>query len=240
MLGKSPVPKKSLAGLLLRSGSPAQPEPSQVKKRKKRGGRKQRSSNIELAERRKLVIKFRLKGKTLREIAKELNTGYMTVKRDLDIVKHEVHEKVSQFDREYALGKSISVYEQIESEAWEQYFGCAVGAPGRVQFLNLVRTARNDQVKLLTDVGLINKAPAQVHHQFEANQVLKGWTDDARRIVALAIIRSQMDQADGKDIPKTLLEAQAGGNGHGKVIDVPDATPEPVEAPTKPEEPSDN
>ena len=220
-MAKHPVTKGELAQSAILFG-----------KRAKKRGRRPRSTEIELSERRQEVIRLRLRGMTLREIAKSLGCGAMTIKRDLDAVKQEVHQKVSQFDRDYALGTSLSVYEQIEKEAWEQYYGCSQGSPGRAQFLNLVRTARNDQVKLLADVGLISRAPTQVQHQFEANQVLKGWTDDAKRIVALAIIRSQMD---GGDVPKALSEPQEGGNGRGVLIDASSEPSTPVEAPNSPE-----
>lgn len=207
MAGKNPVPKKKQVVVAAMTAAIGRP------KRKHRG-RKPKSSQIELAERRQIVIRMRLQGKTLREIGKELGIGYMTAKRDLDTIRSEVSEKVSQFDRDYALGKSISVYEQIEDEAWREYYGAASGGPSKAQFLNLVRAARNDQVKLLTEVGLINKAPVQVQHEFQAQAVLKNWTEDAKRIVALAIIRAQMEGADATK----LLE---GGNGHGKLIDIP-------------------
>lgn len=228
ILRKCPVPKKQLAQMSV----------LHTKKSRRRKHKIQKSTQMELAERRQLVIRMRLKGMTLREIAKELCCGYMTIKRDLDAVRQEVSEKVSQFDRDYALGKSMSVYEQIELEAWQQYYGCSPGSTGRAQFLNLVRTTRNDQVKLLTEVGLISKAPTQVQHNFEANQVLKDWTEDAKRIVSLAIIRSQMD---GGEVPKALLaaqEPQEGGNGRGRLIDLPEEMVEVSEPSGEPGEPS--
>jgi DNA-binding CsgD family transcriptional regulator len=199
---KTPIPKKNLVR-----------KPARSHKKERKLGKKLRSSQMELAERRQVVVRLRLQGMTLREIGKELGCGYMTIKRDMDIIKEEVGQKIAQFDKDYALGKSMTVYEQIESEAWAQFYGCANGTTSKAQFLNLVRAARNDQVKLLTDVGLISKAPTQVTHQFEANQVLKGWTDDAKRIVALSIIRAQMDN----HVPMKALD------GHSPtIIDIPD------------------
>jgi hypothetical protein len=209
---KSPVPKRK------------PPQSVQFVAAAKKRKRKHKSMNAELAERRQEVIRLRLKGLTLREIGKEMSLGYMTVKRDLDAIKQDVGEKVSKFDRDFALGKSISVYEQIEDEAWKQYYGCAPGSTGRAQFLNVARTARNDQVKLLCDVGLINKAPMQHEHKIESNRLLSGWTEDAKRIVSLAIIRSQMEQG----VPPNLIGA--GDNGKSKVIDVsPDLVTVPPE-----------
>jgi hypothetical protein len=218
----SPVPKKKLAQAAVMYAAQRRKKFNyQGKKR----GRKPKSTQVELTERRQMVLRMRLQGKTFRDIGKELGLGYMTVKRDLDAIKCEVAQKIDKFDRDYALGKSISVYEQIEEEAWAEYHRSVTGSPSKAQFLNLVRTARNDQVKLLADVGLIDRAPAKVQHKIETNKILEGWTDDARRIVSLAIIRAQMD---GGKVPSPLLEAHGGGNGHGKVVDVPAEVEAPV------------
>lgn len=235
----NPVPKKKVPEKQLKQMSILH---TKKVRHRKPPPRKLRGSNLEIAERRQMVLKLRLKGLTIREIGTELKCGYMTITRDLEAIRDEVKAKVSQFDCDYALGKSMSTYEQIESEAWEQYNNCANGTTAKVQFLNLVRTVRNDQVKLLTEVGLIDKAPTQVQHQFEANQVLKGWTEDARRIVALSIIRAQMDNSDSaKALLTAAQEPQGGGNGRGKLIDLPEGmvqvskpSGEPEEPPTEP------
>lgn len=161
------------------------------KEKKKRG--KHKSSFVEALERRREAFKMRLQGANYREIAERLDVGYMTVKRDLDIFKEELNKRITQFDKNYALGKTLSVYEQIEKEAWEQFHSSNFTA-SRIQCLNLIRTTRNDQTKLLMDIGLIGKAPTKVEHKVEtsAATALQGWTKEAQNLVALAIIRSQL------------------------------------------------
>jgi hypothetical protein len=203
-MAKCPVPKKK------------KPQAIQYLDNVKQRNRKPKSTSMELVERREAVTKLRLKGLTLREIGKELGLGYMIVKRDLDCIKQEVGEKITKFDRDFALGKSISVYEQIEDEAWKQYFGCAPGSTNRAQFLNVARAARNDQVKLLSDVGMIVRAPTHHAHTVEStSKLLEGWTPDAKNIVSLAIIRAQMDGTSTKELTE-------GSNGKSKIVDVPE------------------
>jgi len=156
--------------------------------------RSKKSSSDEISERRQMVMKFRLRGLTYRQIAKELGVGYMTVKRDLEAIRVSTRDKVSKFKHDYALGTSINTYEQIEEEAWKEAERCPHGSSNRAQFLNLARTARNDQVKMLMDVGLIGRSAQQVDVTVKADKVLEGWTKEAQQVVALAIIRSQMGQ----------------------------------------------
>ena len=185
--------------------------------------KRRKASAEELAERQQMVMRLRLRGLSYRDIAKELGVGYMTVKRDLERIKEETHSRISKFDRDYALGKTLSVYEQIEKESWEQYHGCAPGSSGRAQFLNLVRTARNDQAKLLMDVGLIGKAPQQVQHKVEADAILKNWTSEAKQLVAMAIIKTQLPE------PGEPVAEDDGSNGQTKpVIELPPSTQAPA------------
>jgi transcriptional regulator len=190
---KSPIPKKK------------------PKVRKTKRGRPKKLSAIELAERRQAVLTLRLKGMTYKNIAKEVGVGYMTVKRDLDQIRQENVQQVSKFNRDVAIGQAIASYNQVEVEAWQQYHKCSNGTNQKANFLHLVRAATNDRVKLLTEVGLVSKAAVRVEHKVEADAVLKGWTQDAKQLVAMAIIRAQM---------------QDGSNGKGDILDLP---PEAVE-----------
>jgi len=197
-MAKSPVPKK---------------KPVKPFFKKPKRGRPVKRSAIELAERRQQVLTLRLKGMAFKEIAKEVGVGYMTVKRDLDQVRQENVQQVSKFNRDVAIGQAIASYNQVELEAWLQYHKCSQGTTQRAQFLNMVRAATNDRVKLLTEVGLVSKAAVRVEHTVEADGVLKGWTQDAKQLVAMAIIRTQMQgKAEGQrevlELPPSMVSDQ--------------------------------
>lgn len=203
--------------------SPVPSKKSRLQKRKR--GRPRRLSAIELAERRQAVLTMRLKGLTLQAISKRVGVGYMTVKRDLDLIRQENLDEVSKFNSDVALGQALASYNQIEREAWLQYHRASHGTTQRAHFLNLVRAAVNDRLKVLTDVGLISRAAVKVEHTVEADGVLKGWTQDAKQLVAMAIIRAQMDGS------------VEGGNGEGReILELPAHMVEPAPSSEKREE----
>lgn len=189
---KSPIPKKKSRF-----------------KRKKRGKPKKLSA-IELAERRQAVMTLRLKGLSYKSIAEQVGVGCMTVKRDLDQVRQDNIQQVSEFNRDVALGRAIASYNEIEREAWIQYHLTKSGTSQKAQFLNMVRVANNDRVRLLTEVGLVSRAAARVEHKIETDGVLAGWTQDAKQLVAMAIIRAQMDGTE-----------RDRGNGKGSILELP-------------------
>jgi len=180
---KTPVKKKKLAQALVLSRKGA---PKKAKHRK--------SSKEEMYERRQLVLRMRLRGKTYRQIAKELGVATMTVKRDLQLIKDQQASRVTQFERDKALGECLQTYELIHQEAWEQYHSAVVGSDNRVKFLNLIRAAENDRVKVLMDVGMIGRDAVRIEHEHshKADAVLAGLTKDAQQLIAMALLKAQL------------------------------------------------
>lgn len=170
-----------------------------------------KSNQAEIEIRRKEVIKLRMRGLGLRTIAKELGVGHMTIKRDLAAIAEETRQKMEQLDRDHLLADCVSVYEEIEKNAWDQYHRCANGTQMKAQFLNVVRSARNDQVKLLTDIGMIAKAPQEVKHTI-TRDVIQHWSPAAQDLVAMAIIKAGLTPAsapipDERQLPPAIQDA---------------------------------
>ena len=168
--------------------------PVPMKKEKRRSTkRRKRLSALELAERRQTVLTLRLKGLTFKDIGQQLSIGYMTVKRDLDIIRQENLQNVTEFNRDQAVASAMQTYDQVELEAWQAYY--ADKTPTRAKYLNLIRMNNKDRIQLLVDIGLVSKAALRVEHKVETEGVLAHWTEDAKALVAMSIIRTQMGDA---------------------------------------------
>jgi DNA-directed RNA polymerase specialized sigma24 family protein len=210
---KTPVKKRNLARTLVAS-----------RKNASKKARNRKSSREEIYERRQLVLRYRIKGMTFKQISKELGVGVMTVRRDLQEIKKHNAERVSQFERDEALGDCLQTYELIHQEAWDQYSRAPHGTAQRATFLNLVRAAENDRAKLLMDVGLIGRNAVKVEHSHKADEALQGLTDDAKKLIAMALLKAQLSPPG-----EPVLEVSGKGNGEnrpllaGDVIDVEEA-----------------
>ena len=162
--------------------------------------RPKKSSQNEIEERRRDVVRLRMRGLGLRNIAKELGVGHMTIKRDLAAIQEQTKERMSKLDRDIIIAESVSVYEEIETQAWDQFHRCGSGTSMKAQFLNVVRAARNDQIRLLTDIGMITRAPQEVKHTVKTD-VISHWSPAAQDIVAMAIIKAGLSQP-GAPVPE--------------------------------------
>lgn len=209
MPGKSPVPKKKAKQMVQALVLSRAKAPKRAKHRK--------SSKEEMYERRQMVMRLRLKGMPYKAIGKELGIGIMTVKRDLQSLKQDVSARVTKFDRDYALGECLQTYERIHQEAWQEYEGCSHGSSGRAQFLNLIRAAENDRVKVLMDVGMIGREAVKVEHNHKADEALAGITKDAQQLIAMALLKAQLSPAK-----EPIREVIEGSSGQGnKILDIP-------------------
>jgi len=167
-----------------------------------------RHSQDEITERRREVMRLRMRGMGYRLIAKKLGVGHMTVKRDLEVIREETGQQISQFQRDYKLAESIAVFEEVEHQAWEQFNLAVAGSAQKARFLEQVRSARQDQIKLLCDVGLIRKAPQEITHNVQAtSRVLQAWSPAAQDLVALAIIKTGL--TPGRDPVPDVIDAKA-------------------------------
>ena len=180
------------------------------------GKRAKKATQEEIAERRRTVLRMRMRGVAYREIAKKLGVGYLTIKRDLEEIQKKTKERIGRFEREYALSQSLSVYEEVETSAWQDYHVATPGSSNRASFLAQIRAARGDQVKLLMDVGLIDRAAQEVKHKHEHSnaQVIAQWSPAAQDLVALAIVKAGL-QPLSDPTPDDIIEVKAlpaGGN----------------------------
>jgi len=164
-----------------------------------------KANDDEIAERRREVMRLRTQGLGYRAIAAKLGVGHMTVKRDIEYIRAKVRERMTKFERNLAISESVSAYEQVEMEAWKQYGLANPGTTQAARFLDVVRAARNDQVKLLTDLGFLKKAPTEHKHEV-STQVIRNWTPAAQDLVAMAIVKAGLTPAAE---PTKIIEAEA-------------------------------
>lgn len=170
-----------------------------------------KASKEEIADRRKHVLRLRMRGLGYRSIAKMLNVGHMTVKRDLDAIRDENKRRVADIEKTQVVGDSLSLFEEVELRAWQDYHEASPGTPQRQKFLDVIQSARNNQLKLLTDLGLVSKAPQQTK-VLVSTEVIQHWTSDAQDLVAAAILKSKLSPPKPPRKDRLLDES--------KVIDV--------------------
>lgn len=139
---------------------------AKLKSEKKQALAKPRkASEYEVMQRRKDVLRLRMRGHSYKEISDKLKISVNTVKNDLNAVRDDAEKQVKGFRQEHFVGETMTVFDDIMARAWEEYFACALGSKQRIAALDLVRVTQNDKFKALADVGMITKASQEVTHR---------------------------------------------------------------------------
>jgi len=92
-------------------------------------------------------------------------------------------------------------------KSWEQFDAMPLGSQHGAKYLEQIQDARNNQIKLLTDVGLIRKEPAKVDLRV-STAAISHWTIEAQDLVAMAIIKAKLSPPR-EPRPDRIIEAHA-------------------------------
>lgn len=149
------------------------------------------------------VLKLKLRGHSIVDIAKTLGVSESTIKRDLEVIKKENREAVYKAEKEDVISDILSGYDDIMDRAWAEFEGSMPGSPHRLRSLDLVRTTKNDKLRAMQDVGLI-ELQAQKTEQHITIDLIREWTPEAREQAARAILESSLT----KELPPPLPETQ--------------------------------
>jgi len=187
-----------------------------------------KASREEIEDRHKHVGRLRMRGLNYRSIAKLLGVSTMTIKRDLDAIREDNKKRVTTFESERHIGESLSVFEECELRAWQDYHEALAGTIQRKHFLDTIQNARNNQIKLLTDVGLISREPAKVDVRVKTD-LIQHWSPEAQALVAMAILKSKLPPAAEPE-PDRCIEAhyenvaEVAGENDGKSTNTSEST----------------
>lgn len=148
-----------------------------------------RLTNLEIEERREQVQKLRLRGISIRSIAKIVQVSPNTVQRDLAAIRSRNSTALEQFEQNEHVGEALSRFEEVEERAWSEYHA-AKKPSEKLSALNLIRTVQNDKLKALIETGFIQKdtPKAVVEHTHKID-----WTPDMQDRIAEALLESTLN-----------------------------------------------
>jgi predicted transcriptional regulator len=115
----------------------------------------------ELEERRAQVMRLRHRRLSEAAIARALGVSASTVSRDLAHIRAHSQESFGPnptFDASIFIGESLARYEDIESAAMHDSAKAGITLKERMRCFQVAMVARNHQVSLLLDTGVIARS----------------------------------------------------------------------------------
>lgn len=111
--------------------------------------------------RRAIVIDLHLRGMQNHAIAKLLKVHRNTITNDLKQIKRQQADAVRRLDSDEEAGATLDYYKKLRDDAYQQYI--EVNSPGaKLGFLQAALRAQEMYVKLLMDIGAIDRQSAKV------------------------------------------------------------------------------
>jgi hypothetical protein len=144
------------------------------------------------------VFKFVLRGFTVGTIAKVLAKDRDYVSTIKSNIKTKLTRAGENIDQAHLVGYTVSIFEEVEEKAWEMYYTAPTDAKNsqrdKNKALELVMKAREKQVKLLMDVGLIQKADNTVTHEVTMSPFLAQWDNNSRQTIVKEMVERTLDK----------------------------------------------
>lgn len=155
-----------------------------------------------LTERQIKIQKLSLRGGTENAIALVLGCSRITVAKEKAKIREINRGRLEVLDKEDMMADTISLFDEIERSAWGVFQESEGSSKNRS--LQLILDARERQIKLLMDVGIIDRAPQKNDHNVILNTspLLQDWDEKGRQNLSQHVIEAQLTELDAPQPPE--------------------------------------
>ena len=157
-----------------------------------------------LSDRQIRIQKLVIRGGTEPVIAKLLGISRASVAKEKAKIRLTNRTKLEALDKEDFMADTISLFEEVEKTAWG-VFSESDGA-SKNRSLQLILDVREKQIKMLMDLGIIERAAQKqdVNLNFNGSPLLENWDVDGRRNFSASIIDAQLTDLEEPEPPEVI------------------------------------
>lgn len=159
------------------------------------------------------MFEMRQMGYTFLQIAGTLGVSEDTVARDYKMVRNEVRARLQPSEISDMIIEAFLRFESLYAKAMNEYTKAAVGSIPRSRALEVGLKANALGIRLLQDVGMIPKAPIDVHLLDHPD--LRKLKPEERAKVAEGLQRFLALMSDGVELQDMLRAIEVEMDGHG-------------------------
>lgn len=162
------------------------------------GKKRHKPTKEVVRERRRMVLKYMLRGLSPKQIEYLLikdfeHVNSITVENDIRACSIEIRKHATEIDIDAEVGKNLAQYDEIIREAWKQYHNAKM-ATQKAGILKIIMDAQSAREKLLERMGLL---VPKVNVTVEAGD---SWEDMVRKLRAERGIETESLQgSNGSD-----------------------------------------
>lgn len=153
-----------------------------------------------LTDRQQTIAKLRLRGMSQTTIATVLNVSQPVISKECAKIREHLKNRGAAIDQELTIGETASLYEEVESKAWELYTTTPAPAD-KLKALALVMQAREKHTKLLFDLGRLERAGNRSQVEVTLSPLVQSWDEHKRKLAVQAVIDSTLSKLPEPEPP---------------------------------------
>lgn len=162
-------------------------------------------------DRQRQIFQFVMRGFTQTAIAKALEVSQPYIAAELRRMREKMAKQARDLDQEVFIGETLNVYEQVKYKGWELYQNNKDTNPNvAAKALDTIMSAQERSLKVLTDVGIIQKAKQEHEHTVKVAPFMENFEkmdDTAKRKALNNIIDVQLSDLAEPE-PPMLVEGE--------------------------------
>lgn len=151
-----------------------------------------------LTDQQKVIARLKMRGLSQSAISKVMNVSQPYISKMLRIIREHQAARGKTVDQNFVVGETMSIYEEIESKAWELYHS---QGEDKAKALSLILTAREKQTKLLMDLGRLEKASSKSEVSVNIAPFLEKWEKHNVQELAHSAIQSKLSDLEAPEPP---------------------------------------
>jgi hypothetical protein len=145
-----------------------------------------------LTEQQKLIARLRMRGLSQKAIAQVIEVTPARVCQEVKAIREHYITKGGNLDQAALVGESLTLFEEVEQKAWEVFHQ---DESKKLRALDTVMNARERQIKLLMDLGILRRAATEHLHGVVVSPVLQALSKEKREAIVATIISTTPGEA---------------------------------------------
>ena len=154
-----------------------------------------------LTDHQKQILRLKMRGIPQTTIAKIMGVSQPYISQEMKRIREIFKEKGKTIDQDLVVGNTITLYEEVEEQAWQLY--AADKNVDKLKALSLIVNARKENIKLLMDLGKIERIGTSSEVKITVSPFLQKWKqeENTKEIAKTAIV-SQLPALEAPEPPE--------------------------------------
>ena len=141
-----------------------------------------------LTDTQRVIVRFKMGGQSQAAAAMFLNVSPAYVSQQMKKIRSYFEVRGMNVNQDVLIGSTRSLYEEVEYKSWEVFH---TDDNKRLPALDLIMTAREKQVKLLMDLGIMRRAAVEHTHDAGVSPLIEKMTQEQKDDLVRTMIESQ-------------------------------------------------